>query len=202
MNDTFGRRLGARLTLVAAYALLVSGLPAFADNATAQTVQRPPAQGSTFRDSLKKPVKINKANQKRFAPPIERIARQHQLEPALVHAVISAESGYNPRAVSSKGAMGLMQLMPDTARRFGVTDPFDPEANIQGGVRYLRWLLNQFNSIKLAVAAYNAGENAVIRYRNNIPPYDETRIYVFRVINFYLYYRLIGIEEAASAKPG
>jgi len=162
--------------------------------ATPTTSNRLPRRDSAFRNSLKKPLKINKSNQKRYAPHIERIARQNKLEPALVHAVISAESGYNPRAVSPKGAMGLMQLMPGTARRFGVQDAFDPVSNIKGGARYLRVLLDQFKNIKLVLAAYNAGENAVIRYRNNIPPYDETRTYVFRVINFYLYYRAMGYE--------
>ncbi|NJN46612.1 MAG: lytic transglycosylase domain-containing protein [Candidatus Competibacteraceae bacterium] len=161
---------------------------------TASSSNRLPRRDSAFRNSLRKPLKINKANQQRYAPHIERIARQHKLEPALVHAVISAESGYNPRAVSPKGAMGLMQLMPGTAQRFGVQDAFDPVANIKGGARYLRVLLDQFKNIKLVLAAYNAGENAVIRYRNNIPPYDETRVYVFRVINFYLYYRAMGYE--------
>jgi soluble lytic murein transglycosylase-like protein len=200
------RRGGANGYRAAALALMVCGVlvlngPAQAQSAAGQAARRSPPQSGAFRNSLKQPVKINQVNQRRYAPPIERIARQHQLEPALVHAVISAESGYNPNAVSPKGAMGLMQLMPGTAQRFGVNDPFDPEANIRGGVRYLRRLLNQFNNIKLALAAYNAGENAVIQYRNNIPPYDETRVYVFRVINFYLYYRMIGYGPA-SAEPG
>jgi soluble lytic murein transglycosylase-like protein len=183
--------------LISAQPLLESAQPLATPTGllpTASSSNRLTRRDSAFRNSLKKPLKINKANQKRYAPDIERIARQNKLEPALVHAVISAESGYNPRAVSPKGAMGLMQLMPGTARRFGVQDAFDPVSNIKGGARYLRVLLDQFKNVKLVLAAYNAGENAVIRYRNNIPPYDETRTYVFRVINFYLYYRAMGYE--------
>jgi hypothetical protein len=114
---------------------------------------------------------------------------QYRLEPALMHAVISAESSYNPWAVSPKGAMGLMQLMPGTAERFGVSNPYDPVANMHGGARYLRWLLDRFNDPRLAVAAYNAGEGAVQKYGNQIPPYQETQTYVVRVLDFYQRYR-------------
>ncbi|MCB1768536.1 MAG: lytic transglycosylase domain-containing protein, partial [Candidatus Competibacteraceae bacterium] len=108
--------------------------------------------------SRAKPIRVNEQNRKRFAADINRIAAQYRLEPALMHAVISAESSYNPWAVSPKGAMGLMQLMPGTAERFGVSNAYDPVANMHGGARYLRWLLDRFNNIHLAVAAYNAGE--------------------------------------------
>jgi soluble lytic murein transglycosylase-like protein len=105
---------------------------------------------------------------------------------ALVHAVISAESGYNPVAVSRAGARGLMQLMPETAKRYGVNNIHDPVENVTGGVRYLRDLLMMFNgNMELAIAAYNAGENAVIRAGNRIPPYAETVQYVPKVIGFY-----------------
>jgi soluble lytic murein transglycosylase-like protein len=136
-----------------------------------------------------KPFSINEANRKRYAKDITTIARKYRLDPKLLHAVISAESGFNPRAVSPAGAMGLMQLMPATARRFGVNNPYDPIANMHGGARYLRLLLNQFNNLNLALAAYNAGENAVVRYGNKIPPYKETRTYVARVRDFYKHYR-------------
>jgi soluble lytic murein transglycosylase-like protein len=106
-----------------------------------------------------------------------------------MHAVISAESAYNPYAVSPKGAMGLMQLMPDTARRFGIYNPYDPIANMHGGARYLRWLIDRFNNTPLALAAYNAGEGAVENYGNSIPPYQETQTYVTRVLSFYNHYR-------------
>ncbi|MEO5677178.1 MAG: lytic transglycosylase domain-containing protein [Usitatibacter sp.] len=121
-----------------------------------------------------------------FAPIIENASRAHGVDAALVHAVISAESGYNPGAVSRAGARGLMQLMPDTARRFGVQNIMDPSENIQGGVRYLRVLMQLFNgNMELAVAAYNAGENAVIRHGHQIPPYAETVHYVPKVLGFY-----------------
>jgi len=126
----------------------------------------------------------------RYAKPIREAARATRLEPALIHAVISAESGYNPFARSPKGAAGLMQLMPETARRYGVTNRLDPTQNISGGARYLRDLIRMFNNdIQLAVAAYNAGENAVVRAGNRIPPYQETMTYVPRVMTYYKKYR-------------
>ena len=121
-----------------------------------------------------------------YRPIIETAAKAHGIEAALVHAVITAESGYNPRAVSRAGAQGIMQLMPGTARRFGVQNSFDPTDNIHGGVKYLRELLVLFNGNKeLALAAYNAGENAVIRAGNRIPPYAETAHYVPKVLGLY-----------------
>jgi hypothetical protein len=122
----------------------------------------------------------------RYAPIIDTAARAHGVDAALVHAVITAESGYNPRAYSKAGATGLMQLMPATAARYGVRNIWDPVENIQGGVRYLRDLITLFNgNLELAVAAYNAGENAVIRHGNRIPPYAETAHYVPKVLGFY-----------------
>jgi Transglycosylase SLT domain len=111
---------------------------------------------------------------------IDKLSEMYSVPSNLVHAVIQVESGYDERAVSRTGAKGLMQLMPATARRFNVDDPFDARQNIEGGVRYLRQLLDQF-PLKLAVAAYNAGENAVRRFRG-VPPYAETRGYVARVL--------------------
>lgn len=117
---------------------------------------------------------------------IETASKQHGVDSALVHAVITAESGYNAQAVSKAGARGLMQLMPGTAERYGVRNIHDPVENINGGVRYLRDLITMFNgNLELAVAAYNAGENAVIRYGHKIPPYAETMGYVPKVLGFY-----------------
>lgn len=116
-------------------------------------------------------------------------ARAFSLEPALIHAVISAESGYNPLARSAKGAKGLMQLMPDTAKRYGVDNPLDPEQNIQGGAAYLSDLLRLFgNDLNLALAAYNAGEGTVMEY-GRIPPYRETKQYVPKVLSYYKKYK-------------
>lgn len=121
-----------------------------------------------------------------FAAIIDRAAFVHGLDPWLLHAVIRAESAYNPMAQSSKGAMGLMQLMPDTAARYGVKDPWNPEENVYAGARYLRDLMGMFGSdVRLAVAAYNAGEGNVQKYGNQIPPFDETRGYVSKVLDFY-----------------
>ncbi|MDM8565840.1 transglycosylase SLT domain-containing protein [Candidatus Halobeggiatoa sp. HSG11] len=118
------------------------------------------------------------------------VANLTNLEPALLHAVIQTESAFNPKAVSPKGAVGLMQLMPATARRFGVKDRTDATENVYGGAKYLRHLINLFNNnLRLALAAYNAGENAVMKYGNKIPPYRETKHYVKKVMRLYSAYK-------------
>ena len=117
----------------------------------------------------------------RFDATIVEAAKKFDVDASLVSAVIKAESDFNPREVSNKGARGLMQLMPSTALRFGVTNAFDPVANVYGGVRYLRWLLQTFNgNADLAVAAYNAGEGNVWKY-NGVPPFRETITYINRI---------------------
>lgn len=121
--------------------------------------------------------------EQQLAPLIRAVAREQDLAPQLLHAVIAVESGFDANAVSRKGAMGLMQLMPATARRFNVADPFDPRQNLAGGASYLKWLLGRFGGdLQLALAAYNAGENAVVRAGLQIPPFEETRAYVPRVL--------------------
>jgi soluble lytic murein transglycosylase-like protein len=113
---------------------------------------------------------------------IEQHCRTHSVRPDLVRAVMQVESGFNPLARSPKGAMGLMQLMPATARQFGVSDPYNPAENVRGGVAYLRELLDRYqNKEELALAAYNAGPNAVDRHGQSIPPYRETRNYVAQI---------------------
>jgi len=125
----------------------------------------------------------------KYDPIIKQAAEKYKVDAALVKAVIKTESNFNHRAVSPKGARGLMQLMPSTAYALQVPDSFHPESNVEGGVRYLSYLMELFrNDLSLALAAYNAGENAVIRHRG-IPPYRETQEYVQRVLSRYRQYR-------------
>ena len=119
-------------------------------------------------------------NAEMFEELVQAHSQKQSLRPELVRAVIQVESGFDPRATSPKGAMGLMQLMPDTARSLGVVNAYDPEENIRGGTAYLRQLLNKFGSEQLALAAYNAGPGAVDRY-DGVPPYRETKDYVRKV---------------------
>jgi hypothetical protein len=120
-----------------------------------------------------------------FDPIIEKYARDYQLDPSLIHSIIATESDFNPKAVSSKGAQGLMQLMPATAARLGVRNSFDPEQNIRGGVQHFRWLMDNFNNdLNLSLAAYNAGENLVQRL-GRVPEIKETREYVKKVTSKY-----------------
>ena len=117
-------------------------------------------------------------------------AHETQVDPALIHAVIKVESGYNPSARSSAGAVGLMQLMPGTAKRYGVKDRLDPAQSIHGGARYLRDLQVMFdNNLQLVLAAYNAGEEAVLKYGRRIPPFRETTAYVPKVLGYYKKFR-------------
>ncbi len=133
---------------------------------------------------------------------VEQAAKQYDVDPLLIHSVIKAESGYNPYALSPKGAQGLMQLIPSTARRFGVRNAFDPKENIEAGVKYLKYLNTLYpNDLRLAIAAYNAGEGAVSKYNNNIPPYRETEQYVYRVGENYGKALRAAKKKAAEAKP-
>jgi hypothetical protein len=125
---------------------------------------------------------------------VEEAAKNFDVSPALVDSVIQVESNYNPNAISPKGAQGLMQLMPATARRFGVKNSFDAKQNIEGGVRYLKFLQQTFQDDRLAIAAYNAGEGAVAKY-GNVPPYAETMNYVAKVGKKY------GQAKRAAVKP-
>ncbi len=125
----------------------------------------------------------------RFAPHIQAASQKSGVSTAMIEAVITAESAFNPLAISRTGAVGLMQLMPDTATRFGVTDRTDPAQNILGGAKYLFFLLNKFESPKLAIAAYNAGEGNVKKHGNKIPPFKETQKYVPKVLAFFKKYR-------------
>lgn len=125
-------------------------------------------------------------NKLKLTPLIDQMAKQVSLHPGLLHAIVMVESAYNPEARSKKGAQGLMQLMPGTASRYGVDDSYDPRQNLEGGALYMKDLLAEFKSdLKLALAAYNAGENAVRKYGNQIPPYPETQNYVRKVMGYY-----------------
>ena len=140
-----------------------------------------PGSGNAARSYMPSKAEID-----RYQGIIEVAAKTYGVDKALVNAVISAESGYNSQAISRTGARGLMQLMPETARRYGVRDSMDPRDNINGGVKYLKDLMTLFRGdLKLVAAAYNAGENAVIRYGRRVPPYAETLGYVPRVLDFY-----------------
>jgi soluble lytic murein transglycosylase-like protein len=122
----------------------------------------------------------------RYDSIIEKAATAASVEPNLLRAVIVVESGFNSRAVSRRGAMGLMQLMPATATRFGVSNPYDPLQNVHAGARYLKFLIDRFGQdVRLALAAYNAGEDAVDRNGGQIPPFSETMAYVPRVLKIY-----------------
>ena len=124
-------------------------------------------------------------SERELEPVIKRHSSRQQLHPALIRAVIKAESNFDPRAISRAGALGLMQLMPQTAARMDVRDAFDPDENVGGGTKYLRQLLDRFHgNLPLALAAYNAGENIVDRYQS-LPPIDETRQYVRKVLRYY-----------------
>ena len=124
-----------------------------------------------------------------FHPIIVQVSSRHQVDPALVKAIIMAESGYNPKAISKSGAKGLMQLMPGTANALGVKDIFNPHQNISGGVRYFKQLMDQFDGdVKLALAAYNAGSRNVRQYKG-IPPFKSTRCYIDNVFKYYRGYR-------------
>ncbi len=133
---------------------------------------------------------------------VNRISLEHGVDPKLVDALVRVESSYDPRAVSRRGAMGLMQLMPDTADRLQVEDPFDPEENVRAGVKEFSRLVDRYaGSLQLALAAYNAGEGAVARYRG-VPPYNETRNYVSRILTLYTGrpYRLAGTYRAKPVR--
>jgi soluble lytic murein transglycosylase-like protein len=143
------------------------------------------AESENRQDTRLRPSQREKA----YHPMIMDVSRRHGVDAALVMAVIKAESGYDPIAVSEKGAVGLMQLMPTTADALEVEDLFNPEYNIQGGVRYLKQLLIKFKgNSRLAVAAYNAGMTAVKRYKG-VPPYKATRYYVQKVFEYYPLYQ-------------
>jgi soluble lytic murein transglycosylase-like protein len=153
--------------------VVVSPKPVTEVRVAAAVVPPPVVDASPGPEPVAPPSGIDEA--------VRRIAAEHSLPPQLIHSVIKVESNYNAHAISSKGALGLMQLIPATARRFGVGNAFNPVENIQGGAKYLRYLLDLYNGdYPLALAAYNAGEGAVARY-GGVPPFAETQNYVILV---------------------
>ena len=177
--------------------MLVSALPALGDQIIAivdehgrriyiNTGDPRPRSGPWANRSFRPlPSSASSLKFEEVDPLVHDSASRLQVDPQLIHAIIQIESEYNPNAVSRKGAMGLMQLIPATAQRFGVENPFDPKQNIEGGVTYLKYLLDLFGGdISLATAAYNAGEHSVLR-NGGIPSFTETRRYVRKVTNLY-----------------
>ena len=162
------------------FSLLLAGLhDADAAQASGQLASMP-----NLADILPQASLLDRA--RRYVPLVDEAARESKLDARLLHAVIAAESAYDASALSPKGAVGMMQLMPTTAKRYGVADSLNAGQNIQGGARYLADLLRLFNNdTRLALAAYNAGENAVLRHGRKIPPYRETEAYVPRELSLY-----------------
>ncbi len=189
--------------LMAAALLLLYGgtaeadIYAYTDSSGVVHLTNVPAGNDRYRMVMRTPkmavavarADFNRVARRRYQGLIHAAASRYQVSSALINAVISAESGYNAGAVSPKGAVGLMQLIPATALRFGVANVFSPTDNINGGTAYLAHLLRIFSGdLKLAVAAYNAGSNAVIQAGYHVPPFAETQAYVPRVLAYYQHY--------------
>jgi soluble lytic murein transglycosylase-like protein len=180
-----GRGLGVDETLAAAWMRearrLGQAIPeGLADLLSAADAERPVCRGRNGQ-----PLPVRGRQRAELLLKVYDLAPQYGLDPALVIEVIRAESNFDPRARSHKGALGLMQLIPETARRFGVSDPFEPMQNLHGGMAYLSWLLDRFGGdLALTLAGYNAGEGAVERH-GGVPPYNETREYVQRILQRY-----------------
>jgi hypothetical protein len=147
----------------------------------------------------KLPTVSGKKAEHLFRSIIFRIAHRHRIDPAMVQAIIMAESSFNPNAVSKRGAIGLMQLMPNTAKSLGIKDPLNPERNITGGVLYFKKLLKEFHGdVELALAAYNAGSRKVKKYQG-VPPFKSTRVYIEKVFEYYRHYKRVSALEDGRA---
>jgi soluble lytic murein transglycosylase-like protein len=194
----------ARWVVLAAIALVLQAAPLHAQEKQPASKASKAKQGQLLAkkkvvgSSTKKVAILSgRKEERQLQPIIVAAANRHKVDSALVKAIILAESGYNPRAVSKVGARGLMQLMPRTAKSLGVKDSFNPEHNINAGVRYFKKLLNQFGDVKLALAAYNAGGRNVRKY-NGVPPYKATRYYIKKVLKYYQIYKRQMCEEEAK----
>ena len=169
------------------YVKYLNGVPYFTDTPRDPGFRKIPVFSGRF---TRVPYRLGTGRPPdRYDRTIRDIAERYDVDPALVLALIKSESDFDPHAVSSKGALGLMQLMPETAYEMGVADVLDPRENVEGGIRYLKSLLGAFDGdLDRSIAAYNAGQDAVMKY-GDIPPYEETQEYVRRVRHFYRLYR-------------
>lgn len=195
--DRFGKTLKADLRFADLVPAVLPGLVTGEIYLPRKTIAPPlamagrvekPSKAFLTRIRLAKRARIKPVN-RHYRKLIRQAAMRHGVEPAMIQAIIMAESSFDPKAVSNRGALGLMQLMPQTAESLGVADAFDPGKNIDAGARYLRQLLNHFSgNVELALAAYNAGIQNVLDH-NGIPPYRATRIYVEKVLTYYEHYK-------------
>ena len=189
--DADGKAHFTDVRLDARYKLIMKTAPAVPPAVTAAAATQPTTMSAVQRAALVRPYPLKARHQ--YAEIVSKVAAEKKLDPSLIHAVISVESAYNPVAKSPKGATGLMQLMPATAKRYGVDDArnlTNPLDNIRAGAGYLKDLIAMFdNNLHLAIAAYNAGEGAVIRSGKKVPNYPETRAYVPRVLQYYETYK-------------
>ena len=187
--DTSYKNLASWITTTI-MVLLVLGLPLYEGLtfANPEPEEPVPSQAETITKKIL-PLVQGMETDRLYHSIIIEAANRYQVDPAIVKAIIMAESSYNPKAISKKGAKGLMQLMPKTAAELGVKDSFNPVYNINGGVRYYKKMLNQFNGdVELALAAYNAGSRKVKKYQG-IPPFKATRYYIKKVFKYYQYYK-------------
>ena len=191
-------RISPRILVCAVVALMAASAPSNSDDSQVYGYLAPSAvmklnnAPTDAQFPLMRPTGRQLVSGIELARAVTRAAHQHHLHPALLLAVMKAESSFNPVVVSKAGAVGLMQLVPETAMRHGVRNLYDTDENVAGGARHLRYLLNRFRgNMRLALAAYNAGERKVDRYRT-IPPYKETRLYVRKVLSYYRDYKKEG----------
>ncbi|MGD8292784.1 MAG: lytic transglycosylase domain-containing protein [Desulfobacterales bacterium] len=177
--------------------LFLDGLNVYADiyryideNGVMHFTNTPTSSTQNYKLFLREKPKINpRYSSKKYDDIIANAAQQHGVSFSLLKAIIKAESGFDPRAVSKKGAKGLMQIMPENFKLLGIKDPFDPRQNIDAGARYFKQMYDRFKGkLALSLAAYNAGPTAVERY-NTVPPYDETEAYVEKVLKYYYNYK-------------
>ena len=159
------------------------------ENGVMHFTNTPTASNKNYKLFLREKPKVNpRYSTKKYDDIIANAARQYNVAFPLLKAIIKAESGFNPRAVSKKGAKGLMQIMPENFQLLGIKDPFDPSQNIHAGARYFKQMYDRFGKLALSLAAYNAGPKAVEHYKT-VPPYEETEEYVKRVLKFYHSYK-------------